>query len=117
MTLLSMALAVIVMTAPLYAHMKASKFEPAANATVTTTPKQVQVWFTQAPDPKVSKIEVAGPAGAVRISGFAVKPDKSIAATIDDTLGDGRYTVRWQAAGDDGHVQRGEFAFTVRLAR
>jgi methionine-rich copper-binding protein CopC len=80
LTLLSMALAVIVMTVPLYAHMKASKFEPAANSTVTATPPQVQVWFTQAPDPKVSKLEVAGPAGAVKLTGFEVKPDRSIAA-------------------------------------
>jgi methionine-rich copper-binding protein CopC len=117
MTLLTMTGAVLAMTTLLHAHMKASKFEPAANGTVTTSPRQVQVWFTQAPDPKVSKLEIAGPSGAVKLSGFEVKPDRSITAKVDDSLADGRYTVKWQAAGDDGHVQRGEFAFTVRLAR
>jgi methionine-rich copper-binding protein CopC len=117
MTLLTMGAAVVALTIPLHAHMKASKFEPSANSTVTTSPAQVQVWFTQAPDPKVSRLEVAGVSGAVKLSGFEVKPDRSIAAKIDDSLADGRYTVKWQAAGDDGHVQRGEFAFTVRLAR
>jgi methionine-rich copper-binding protein CopC len=113
----SMAAAAGMLTATVYAHMKAAKYEPAADATVTATPQQVQVWFTQSPDPKVSKLEVAGPAGAVKLSGFEVKPDRSIAARIDGSLADGRYTVKWQAAGDDGHVQRGEYAFTVRLAR
>jgi methionine-rich copper-binding protein CopC len=96
------------------AHMKASKMEPAADSTVTTPPARIQVWFTQAPDPKVSKLELAGPAGAVKLTGFQVTKEKSILATVDGTLSDGRYTTRWQSAGDDGHIQKGEYAFTVK---
>jgi methionine-rich copper-binding protein CopC len=95
-----------------FAHMKAEKMEPAADATVASV-AQVQVWFTQAPDPKVSKLELTGPAGAVTLSGFKVA-EKSIVATVTGTLADGRYTARWQAAGDDGHVQKGEYGFTVK---
>jgi copper resistance protein C len=97
-----------------FAHMKAAKMEPAANATVTTPLSRIQVWFTQAPDPKVSKLELVGPGGAVKLTGFQVTKEKSIVANVDGTLGDGRYTARWQAAGDDGHVQKGEFAFTIK---
>jgi copper resistance protein C len=97
------------------AHMKASKMEPAANSTVTT-PARIQVWFTQAPDPKVSKLELAGPAGPVKLAGFQVTAAKSIVASVDGALADGRYTARWQAAGDDGHVQKGEYGFTVKRA-
>jgi copper resistance protein C len=97
------------------AHMKAAKMEPAAEATVTS-PSRVQIWFTQAPDPKVSKLELTGPAGVAKLSGFQVTAGKSLVATVDGTLADGRYTVRWQAAGDDGHVQKGEYAFTVKRA-
>jgi methionine-rich copper-binding protein CopC len=98
------------------AHMKASKMEPAADSTVTASPARIQVWFTQAPDPKVSKLELLGAAGAMTLAGFHVAADKSIVATIDGALADGRYTVRWQSAGDDGHVQRGDYAFTVKRA-
>jgi methionine-rich copper-binding protein CopC len=97
-----------------FAHMKASKMEPAANSTVTTSPARIQVWFTQAPDPKVSKLELAGPAGPIKLTGFQVTAGKSIVATVDGSLTDGRYTARWQAAGDDGHVQKGEYVFTVK---
>jgi methionine-rich copper-binding protein CopC len=98
----------------LLAHMKATKFEPAADSTVTTSPPRVQVWFTQAPDPKLSKLELTGPAGAVKLTDFRATAAKSIVATIDGTLANGRYTARWQSAGDDGHVQKGQFVFTVQ---
>ena len=100
----------------LVAHMKASKMEPTANSTVTAPPTRIQVWFTQAPDPKVSKLELAGPAGPVKLTGFQVTAAKSIVASVDGTLADGRYTARWQSAGDDGHVQKGEYGFTVKRA-
>jgi methionine-rich copper-binding protein CopC len=78
---------------------------------------RVQVWFTQAPDPKVSKIEVAGPGGAVKLGALQVTAEKSIMAPVEAALGNGRYTASWQAAGDDGHVQKGTFSFSVQHAR
>ena len=96
--------------------MKAAKTEPAADSTLTSPPARVQVWFTQAPDPMLTKLEVAGPAGAVKLNGFKVNDDKSVVAAVEGTLANGRYTVRWQSAGDDGHVQKGEFAFSVKQA-
>ena len=99
----------------LLAHMKATKMEPAANATLTAPPTKVQVWFTQAPDPKVSKLELTGPGGAVKLTGLHIAADKSIVATIPGGLDAGRFTARWQSAGTDGHVQKGEFSFSVKL--
>lgn len=97
------------------AHMKAEKMEPAADAMLTSSPAKVQVWFTQAPDSKLSKLELMGPAGAVKLSGFqVVGADKSIMAKIDAKLGDGKYTANWQSAGDDGHVQKGSYSFSVK---
>ena len=43
-----------------------------------------------------------------------VRDDKSLVAMLPSELAAGAYTVRWRTAGDDGHTQRGEFAFTVR---
>jgi methionine-rich copper-binding protein CopC len=110
------ALAVGLASTVVLAHMKASKFEPAADATVTTAAR-VQVWFTQAPDPKVSKIELAGPNGAVKLGAVQVTAEKSISAAVEGSLGNGRYTASWQAAGDDGHVQKGTYSFTVQNTR
>jgi methionine-rich copper-binding protein CopC len=101
----------------LLAHMKATRTEPASNATVTAAPARIQVWFTQAPDIKVSRLELSGPAGPVKLTGFSATSEKSIVAAVEGTLADGRYVARWQSAGDDGHVQKGEFAFSVKHAR
>jgi methionine-rich copper-binding protein CopC len=104
-------------TATVVAHMKASKTEPAANATLTASPSRVQIWFTQAPDAKVSKLDLAGPTGAVKLAGFRVTSEKSMVAQVEGDLAEGRYTLRWQSAGNDGHIQKGEFSFTVKRSR
>lgn len=104
-------------TATVFAHMKFAKSLPAADAVVAARPAKIQVWFTQAPDKAVSKLTLIGPSGDVKLGALAVEADKSMSATIDGAASDGAYTVAWQAAGDDGHVQKGEFGFTVRQTR
>ena len=42
--------------------------------------------------------------------------DKSMMADLKAHLSDGNYVVSWQAAGDDGHVSKGEFKFSVKSA-
>jgi methionine-rich copper-binding protein CopC len=99
----------------LSAHMKYEKSVPAADSTVDKAPTTIQVWFSQAPDTAVSKIEVAGPNGPVKTMGLHAM-EKSVMVTLDGATPDGAYTVSWQSAGDDGHVQKGEFKFTVKAA-
>jgi methionine-rich copper-binding protein CopC len=36
---------------------------------------------------------------------------------IDGTIADGAYVVTWQSAGDDGHLQKGDFKFTFKAAK
>jgi methionine-rich copper-binding protein CopC len=71
------------------------------------------VWFTEAPDIKVSRLGLTGPSGPVKLS--VPKTDgKSVVSNIEGSLGDGVYTAAWQSAGNDGHIQKGEFKFTVK---
>jgi methionine-rich copper-binding protein CopC len=98
---------------PLFAHMKLEKSEPAADATVSAPPAHLKIWFSESPDVKVSKLNLTGPSGTVKLS--TPKADgKSIVSDIEGQIGDGVYTATWQSAGDDGHVQKGEFKFTVK---
>jgi copper resistance protein C len=113
----ALAIVLAVATTTLVAHMKADKSEPAADSTVSASPAKVQVWFSQAPDAKLSKLEVAGPAGPVKLGAIEIAKDKSITAKVTGSLANGKYSVKWQAAGDDGHVQKGGFAFTVQTTR
>jgi methionine-rich copper-binding protein CopC len=109
--------ATLLVAATLAAHAKVTKTLPAADETVTAKPTVVQVWFSEAPDAKVSKLTLEGPSGAVKLGTVAAGAGNSIAAPIEGPLADGKYTVNWQTAGKDGHVQKGAFAFTVRQTR
>lgn len=99
-----------------FGHMAFQRAAPAADSTITAPPTTIQVWFTQAPDAKVSKLEMAGPGAAVPLTGVHVMDGTSLMATVGGQMADGVYTVSWQSAGDDGHVQKGQYRFTLRRA-
>jgi len=107
---LPIALAVAI---PLYAHMKIEKTVPAAESTINAAPNQIQVWFNETPDIKITKVSLTGPSGAATLASPSID-GKSIVARVQGTLPDGAYTAAWQSAGDDGHVQKGEFKFTLK---
>jgi len=100
----------------LLAHAKLEKTEPANGATLTAPPPQIQLWFNEKLDAAVSKIDVTGPSGKVDLGPAHSMEPKSLMAVFKAELPDGKYTVNWQTAGDDGHAQKGEFGFTVKRA-
>ncbi len=107
------ALAILVVgSAVLEAHMKLEKSEPAAAAVIAAPPATVQVFFSEEPDLKVSDLEIKGPGKVTLASLEAV--EKSLKASVRGEVADGAYTVSWRAAGKDGHIQKGEFSFTVK---
>ena len=98
------------------AHLAATKTTPEADEVLTSSPHHVQVWFTQDPDPAVSQLTLEGPAGDVELGDTEVAAEKSLMAMVPGELAPGSYTVSWRTAGDDGHVLRGDFSFTVGTA-
>jgi methionine-rich copper-binding protein CopC len=114
--MLALGLAVVGLTALVQAHTKLEKSEPAAGAVVTAAPNQIQLWFNEKLDAAVSKIDLTSPSGKVDLGPPRVMSDKALMAGISGKLGDGTYTVAWQTAGDDGHLVKGDFTFTVKLS-
>ena len=98
------------------AHLRVQRTLPEADAVLAESPRQIQVWFNQAPDPAISRLTLEGAAGEIALGDTAVQEDQSLLAMLPSKLEAGAYTVRWRTAGDDGHAQRGDFAFTVRAA-
>ncbi len=98
------------------AHMAVSKTMPEADAVLPESPTTIQIWFTQAPDPAISRLTLDGASGEVVLGELDIRDDRSLMASIPSPLAAGGYTVRWRTAGDDGHTQRGEFSFRVRAA-
>jgi methionine-rich copper-binding protein CopC len=114
--IVTIALLAIGTAAILSAHAKVEKTEPVSGTTLSAAPKQLQLWFNEKIDAAVSKIELTGSAGKVALAPAHAMGDKSLMAGITGTVGDGAYTVAWQTAGDDGHVVKGDFTFTVKRA-
>ncbi len=98
------------------AHMAVQKTMPEADAVLAESPQQVRIWFTQSPDPAISRLTLEGAHGEVTLGNTEVQDDRSLMARLPSKLEAGTYTVKWRTAGDDGHTQRGDFAFTVRAA-
>ena len=96
----------------LLAHNQLLKTDPAAKADVKASPARVTFWFGEKPDMTVTKVAVKGPSGAVDTTVHPVS-EKVLAADFKSKLAPGVYTVTWQTAGDDSHISKGEFSFTV----
>lgn len=95
------------------AHMRVNKTAPEDGSTIAKAPNAIQVWFTQNPDSAVSKMSMSGPSGEVDLY-VHLGGNKSLMGMVQtQNLGDGNYTVNWQTAGDDGHIQKGDYTFTV----
>jgi methionine-rich copper-binding protein CopC len=114
---LSVILFTVVFSVLTQAHAKLQKTEPADNAALTVAPTRLQLWFSEKPDAAVSKIELKGPSGMVKLGPAHIMGEKALMAAIPGPIGDGSYIVNWQTSGDDGHVQKGEFTFTLKLAK
>jgi methionine-rich copper-binding protein CopC len=98
-------------------HMRLTKSVPTADTTVTESPSVVQAWYSQQPEMAVSRLSLRGDGGAVDLGEARSGNDNSIVARVPRPLAPGSYTVSWRTAGDDGHVVRGTFEFTVASAR
>jgi methionine-rich copper-binding protein CopC len=107
-------LALVSLTVGLQAHMRLQKSEPAAGATLTAPPKAVSAHYSQKPDLKVTKLALKGPTGEIKLGAPRMMGDRHLMATVDGEMADGAYTLSWQTAGDDGHVQKGTVAFTLK---
>jgi methionine-rich copper-binding protein CopC len=96
-------------------HFALSKSVPAADASVPA-PEEVRLWFTQVPQENSVSIRVIDASGeAVPSTEPSQDPDDPMVTFVRPTerLEAGSYTVSWRGIGDDGHVVRGDFAFSV----
>lgn len=99
-----------------FAHASLVKAEPARRAALSTSPKQVRLWFNEEIEPAYASLSVldaeANPMTAEKPS---VHPDdpKSIFVELPE-LAPGQYTVKFRVLSVDGHVVDSDYKFTVK---
>lgn len=101
--------------APTDRHFGLQRSSPAEDARVTDV-DEVRLWFTQVPQENSASVRLVDSAGNLVETGDLMSdPDdgKIVYVTLHEALPNGAYTVAWRGIGDDGHVVRGEFGFTV----
>lgn len=98
------------------AHPKLVRALPAAGSQVKTMPSELSVTFNEPLTLALSRLTLLDPAGKpVALDTLQSAPEdaKTLTAKIRGTMPAGRYTVKWQAAGADGHPMRGEYTFVL----
>jgi methionine-rich copper-binding protein CopC len=98
-----------------HAHPRLLKATPAADSRTAEAPRQIALTFNESLDLALTRVTLLRGETQVRPDSLqlAVDDDKTVVASLGTTLAPGRYTVRWQVTGDDGHPVRGEFSFEV----
>ena len=98
------------------AHPRLVRAVPAAASHVQTMPPALSLTFNEPLTIALSRLTLLDPAGqpvALDSVRFAPEDTKTLTAKILGTTRAGRYTVKWQAAGADGHPMRGEYTFVL----
>jgi len=92
-----------------------AKSIPEADSSVPS-PEAVQLWFTQIPQDNSVGMRLINPAGDLLETGPIMQDNedqKRYSVQVKDKLTAGTYMIAWRGIGDDGHVVRNEFSFTV----
>ena len=98
------------------AHAQLQKASPAVGGTVSASPAEIRLNFSEGVEPRFSGIALASEAGETQPTG---KPDVDpsdnsvLIATISQALKPGVYTVTWHAVSVDTHKTQGSFNFTL----
>jgi methionine-rich copper-binding protein CopC len=110
-TLLALTLLLAVLA---FAHSEPVSMVPAVNSTVSA-PANVTVHFSEALEPKFSKLTLADAAGTVVSKDpSVVSADAKVMTLPLPTLAAGLYTVNWVSVALDSHRAQGKYNFTIK---
>lgn len=103
---------VLVIAGPALAHADLVASDPEDGAVLATPPRSVELTFSEGLDAAKSSFRLIGPDGDV--GNGAASRDGSTSMVLEDlVLAPGKYRIKWTAAAEDGHIERGSLGFTV----
>ena len=98
-----------------HAHAFLDRASPAVGSSVHESPREVNLWFTEALEPVFSKIEVVDGTGR-RVDRGDVKLDADDATILKASLrplAPGSYKVIWRVISVDTHMTEGDYTFRL----
>ncbi|MGH7990105.1 MAG: copper resistance CopC family protein, partial [Limisphaerales bacterium] len=89
---------------------------PKVGGTITNSPTEIKIWFTQELEPAFSSIEVKNAQGKEvdKKDVHVDAKDKSLLEVSLPKLLAGTYTVVWHVVSVDTHRTQGHFQFTIK---
>ena len=116
--LFCLALCMLLADAPrARAHAFLEHASPLVGGTVSTSPSEISLQFSEAIEPAFSHIKLATKAGdAVEIGAVSLDPNDStrLVAVVGSTLAPGVYKVSWRVVSVDTHSTEGDYTFEVK---
>jgi methionine-rich copper-binding protein CopC len=116
-TLLSIAFLILSTSSlPVFSHAIMVKSQPEENATLTVSPKQIDVWFNDKVGGEYKALAVIDSTGN-RVDNKDVQQellDPSHLYCTIPTLPAGTYTIRYRVVSIDTHIVTGKFQFTIK---
>jgi methionine-rich copper-binding protein CopC len=97
------------------AHIMPDHMDPAVGSTVSSSPKEVKIWFDGPVGVEKSKVDVLDAAGKSVVAGKLHGEDKDNKELIVPIAAErGKFTVKWDAyCPDCEHTTHGTYTFTV----
>lgn len=113
------ALLFLAAQSPSWAHAFLDHADPKVGSTITNSPAQIKLWFTQNLEPVFSSVAVQNAQGKVvdKKDMHQDANDKSLLIISIPALPDGTYSVIWHVVSVDTHRTQGRFKFTINRKR
>jgi methionine-rich copper-binding protein CopC len=116
--LIATGLMALLVAGPAWAHAEMTKSAPANGAVLTSSPAQIQAWFSEELAAKGNTLRLYDANNKVLATGGLdpkVPKHQGLRLVPTPRLGPGTYLVRWHVvAADDNAVSQGSFKFSVR---
>jgi copper resistance protein C len=96
------------------AHAFLTTASPKVGSTVSASPREIVLNFTEGLEPAFSSVEVDGPSGAKIAAGKPMISGARMVVTVTRPLASGVYKVVWHATAVDTHKTQGSFNFTIK---
>ncbi|NTH75538.1 copper homeostasis periplasmic binding protein CopC [Agrobacterium rhizogenes] len=97
-----------------HAHLKSAA--PADKSTLTSSPSELDLTFTESLNLKFSGVKLTGPnKTAIKLGDPGLtRNGKILTVPVSSPLGSGTYTVEWHVLSTDGHKTNGSYTFIVK---